>query len=235
MSREVVLAPVSRMSTTDAVVGQLQEMIVRGDYRVGDPLPAERELASQLDVSRNVVREALGILGQKGLVRVEHGRGAFVTVPTADHVRDSLQLLLSLRKVGLIELCDARMLIEPELARLAARNRTPESSQALSALLARLDALGDKPEEHVEADFAFHREIARLAQQSVLGAMVEAIRMPLQLSMNVGLSVEDSIRHSDAQHRLIHDAIVRGDELGAEQAARAHLQYVRTYLQEAEQ
>jgi DNA-binding FadR family transcriptional regulator len=205
-------------------------MIVSGELVDGESLPAERELAARFAVSRNVVREALGALTQRGLVRVEQGRGAFVTSPTSENIRDSLQLLLSMRKVDLLELCDARLLIEPELARRAAINSTLGTAD-LKAALERLMNTESDPEAHIEADIAFHREIAQLADQLILGAIVEAIGAPLRKSMALGTTVPFGIKHSDDQHHAIYDAIAGGDGVAAAQATREHLDYVRDYLE----
>jgi len=229
---EPTLVPVTKTSTTEAVVAQLQTMIINQEFAAGDPLPAERELSASLAVSRNVVREAIGILGQRGLVRVEHGRGTFVAAPSSDSIRDSLSLLLALRHVSLIELCDVRLLIEPELARLAAKNATASTTATLTHLMEELERGSADPDQHVHNDIAFHNEVARLAQQSVLGSILEAIQAPMHQSMALGLLIPDSIRESDVQHRAMHDAIVRGDESGATIATREHIAYVRTYIAE---
>ena len=103
---------VDRIGAREAVVRRIQDLIVANKLAPGDPLPPERELAARLSVSRNVLREGLRTLSQKGLVRVVAGRGAFVEAPTGRVVSESLALLLQLRQVSLIELCDARLLIE---------------------------------------------------------------------------------------------------------------------------
>jgi GntR family transcriptional repressor for pyruvate dehydrogenase complex len=205
-------------------------MIVGGELLDGEGLPAERDLAARFAVSRNVIREALGVLAQKGLVRVEQGRGAFVTTPTSESVRDSLQLLLSLNKVRLLELCDARFLIEPELSRRAAVNSALGTTR-LKVALDQLINTEDEPDAHVEADIAFHREIALLADQPILGAIVEAIGTPMRESMALGTTVPFGIKHSDDQHRAIYDAIAAGDEAAAARATRDHIDYVRAYLE----
>lgn len=219
---------------TAAVVEQVESMIAHQIFPTGELLPSERQLAAQLGVSRNVVREALSVLSYKGLVRVEQGRGALVTSPTVDQVSASIQLLLSAQKVKLLELSDARLLIEPQLARLAARNSSPQNTKELTRLITRLHSTRSMPTDHVEADSAFHREIAKLSQQSILGAVLTAIQEPLEASMSVGTTVENALLTSDNQHVEIHDAIVRGDEEGAAEATYSHLQFVRTYISKVE-
>ena len=112
--------PVRHRRTTDTVVEQLERMILERRLQPGDSLPPERELALALSVSRNVLREALGVLGQKGLVRVAAGRGTTVVRPSTEHVEDALTALITYDEITLVELCDARLLIEPEFAASAA-------------------------------------------------------------------------------------------------------------------
>lgn len=230
MRADSSLVPVSRVSVTDSVVGQLRAMILSSEYRAEDPLPFERELNTLLSVSRNVIREAIGILGQRGLVRVEQGRGTFVTAPSAPGTRDSLALLLSVRRVSLLELCNVRLLIEPELARRAASLATRTRTRRLTNLVAVLEATSDRPDDHVQADIDFHNEIATLADQPVLGAIVEAIQAPMRESMQLGVRVPGSIGESDKQHRSMYEAIVAGDPDTAAESSRRHIEYIRSYV-----
>src|SRR6478736_817704 len=89
-----------RRSTSSAVVEAIQAMIVDQHLMPGDALPSERELATMLSVSRNVLREALGILGQRGLVETRHGTGTYVSLPSSRQARDALVLLLNMGKVS---------------------------------------------------------------------------------------------------------------------------------------
>ncbi len=222
---------IGRTRTTDSVVAQLQKLILDKKLKVGDGLPAERDLALRLSVSRNVLREALGVLAQRGLVQPVAGRGTFVSSPTAGHITDTLRLMLQLGDVSLEELCHARLLIEPELAaRAAGRTSGPDDVVQLGLLMERLDQAHDDALAHVEADIAFHAEIARLAHHSVFEAIVNAVREPVVQSMMVGLKVPRAINASDEQHRKIYNAIAAAQVDGAREAMDAHMRYVTSYI-----
>ncbi len=221
---------VERIGAREAVVRRLEDLIVENKLAPGELLPPERELAGRLSVSRNILREGLRILGQKGLVRVVAGRGAYVEAPTERVVSESLALLLQLRQVSLHELCDARLLIEPELAGLAAERGTTEDLQVLDACIAELARTRTDPQLHVNADLTFHTAIARAARHSVYGAIVEAVRAPMAQSMLLGTQIPRAIEISDGHHRAILAAIIARDAEAARAAMWGHIAYVQDYV-----
>src|SRR5947209_1142112 len=105
----------------EKIVEQIERRIWSGELKVGDQLPAERELGDQFHVSRTAVREAVKALREKGLVEVRPGRGTFVTNGTSQAVRDSLGLMMKFSLGnGSREIVEVREMIEPEIAALAA-------------------------------------------------------------------------------------------------------------------
>lgn len=221
---------IARVRATDSVVSEIQGLILTKKMRPGDVLPSERELAGKLSVSRNVLREALGVLAQKGLVESRPGRGTVVARPSADGVRASLNLLLELEHVSVEELCDARMIIEPELAARAATRASAAGTASLAEALNRLHESREDAAAHVRADLRFHEEIATLAGHKVFSFLVGAVREPVTRSMIFGTQVPSAIDHSDEQHRAIFEAIIRGDSDAARAAMEQHIEYVAEYV-----
>ncbi len=221
---------VSGVRAREGVVRRIQDLILANELAPGDPLPPERELAARLSVSRNVLREGLRILTQKGLVRVVAGRGAYVEAPSGRVVSESLALLLQLRQVSLVELCDARLLIEPELAGLAAERATLDDLAVIDACLAELARTRSEPQLHVPADLMFHNAIASVARHSVYGAIVEAVRAPMAQSMLLGTEIPRAIDISDGHHRAIAAAIRTHDPEAAHAAMWGHIAYVQNYV-----
>lgn len=221
--------------STDAVAQRIEQLILDQRLAPGSALPAERELAAQFSVSRNVLREALRSLSQKGLIRVVHGRGAFVQEANTEAVEESLTMLLQRRHVSLVDLCDARLLLEPEMAALAAERGTEAERARLRALMDALDVAREDAEGHVEADLALHRCIAGMARHSVYEAITEAVRAPVTRSMLLGTSVPRAIDASDDHHRTIVDAIAAGDATAARAAMHEHISYIRAYVEERDE
>lgn len=222
-----------RRSTTATVVQAIQAMILDRKLKPGDALPSERELATQLSVSRNVLREALSILGQRGLVDTRHGTGTYVSQPSSQQARDALVLLLELEQVSLASLCDARILIEPELSYRAALNDDAAGREQLRRSFDELLAAPDG-EHHVVLDLAFHEAVAALAAQPVLRALVGAVKEPVVRGMVLGTRVPRAIEDSNEQHEAIFRAILARDADGARREMRRHLLFVRSYLAEHE-
>lgn len=224
---------ISRVRTTESVVEHIEQLIMSNQLKIGDALPAERDLATRLAVSRNVLREALGVLAQRGLVQSIAGRGTFVSSPTLSHMTDTLQRMVRLGRVSLAELCDARLLAEPELAaRAAERVGGPEDVAELASWMARLDEAERDAVGHVEADLGFHAEIARMAGNSVFEAIVSSVREPVVRSMMTGTAVPRAMYASDEHHRKIFAAISAGDVKRARAAMEEHLRYVAAYISE---
>jgi GntR family transcriptional repressor for pyruvate dehydrogenase complex len=222
--------PLGRRKTTDTIVDQLEGLILERKLVPGDFLPPERDLAAALSVSRNVLREALGVLGQKGLVRVMAGRGTMVVRPSTDNVEGALSMLIEHHRISLVDLCDARLFIEPELAARAASHAEEAAIRRLDELMRVLETTREDAPAHVEADRAFHAEVARSGGNRVLAAMVESVRRPVTRSMLLGTSVPRAIDTSDQDHRDVLEAIRRRDPDAARDAMTRHIMYVREYV-----
>lgn len=231
MSRSELFGTASGMRTADVVAAQIQELIVEQRLNPGDALPAERDLASLMSVSRNALREGIGQLVQKGLLVTRPGRGTFVAEPSFDNMRESLGLLLQLNQVDRIELCDVRLLIEPRQAALAAQNVRNSDTRDLEAAMKKLRAMSADANGHVLADLEFHNAIAELAHHAVFASIVAVVREPVTRGMVFGTKVPRAIDFSDDQHEAIFEAIMDGRSVDAEAATRDHLMYVRDYLQ----
>jgi GntR family transcriptional repressor for pyruvate dehydrogenase complex len=226
---------VPRLAASESVVVRIEQLIVGQQLKPGDLLPPERELAVRLSVSRNVLREALRSLSQKGLISVEPGRGTFVLEPSSDTVRESLALLLQLGQVRLSELCDVRALIEPEMAARASERASPEDHVRLARWMANLEDSAEDAAAHVEADIGFHRAIAHAAAHPVFMAIADAVSVPVVRSMLIGTKVPRAIDESDEHHRQIFAAIASRDPDASRAAMRTHNEYVRVYILECEE
>lgn len=230
MSSEDLFGSVSGLRISDVVASQIQELIIERRLHPGDALPAERELASLMSVSRNALREAIGKLCQKGLLETHQGKGTFVAIPSFDSMKESLGLLLALSHVDLVELCDVRLLIEPIQAALAAKKAGTSDVSRLQSALIRLRNSHDDVNRHVLADLEFHAAIGELAEHEVYASIVAVVREPVTRGMLLGTKVPRAVHVSDDQHDLIAQAILDGRSIDAERATREHLTYVREYL-----
>jgi GntR family transcriptional repressor for pyruvate dehydrogenase complex len=234
MTKSDLYSSVSRLRAVDSVVQLIERLIVEQKLAVGEALPPERELAARLAVSRNILREALRILNQKGLVQVIAGRGAFVQQPSPQIIGDSLALLFQVQQVRLTDICDARLLIEPEVARLAAERATGEDIARLQELMHQLHATRASTAAHVESDLRFHRAIAEAARHSVYQVLVDALRTPVLRAMALAAAAPKSLETSDVYHLAILTAIADHDPEAARVAMRQHMADIQHYIRQQE-
>lgn len=202
------------ISATQQVVESLLQLLRTGAYRVGVRLPSERALAEASGVGRSAVREAVRELIAHGLLEIQRGRGTFVRSLRPD-------LLVSLTTFSdepdtRRELLEARLIIEPEAASLAAQRATQEDLTRLHMDVQRLDeaiAVGYRPPE----DLGFHLDVVRATNNRSLFRLTSAIVSFYQLDSHLPTQ-----RDLD-EHGEVLDAIRRRDPDSARKAMRNHL------------
>jgi GntR family galactonate operon transcriptional repressor len=212
-----------------AVVDYLVDDIVRGAYPTGGALPPEADLCEEFGVSRTVIRESIKVIQEKGLVRIEQGRGTSVTDPRRWNLLDDVILTAVIRHDAslsiLDELVSVRTALEAVMAADAARAASREAREELGAALARMAATRDRTTEFAAADVQFH-DVVMAASGSRLGrTIVTKIHDKARTSMRYhGEYNEAAVQLTLDEHRAIHDAIVAGDPDRAAEAMRTHIQ-----------
>lgn len=199
-------------------------MILSGTFVEGDRLPPERRLVEDFGVSRTVVREALNSLESRGLVRIEHGRGAVVSAGSGlPAVRDTLELYLHSRPETMLELLEVRRALEIEVAGLAAQRATPEDIEAMREANETMREKIDAPEGYVDADTVFHMLIAKSTKNQIFLLMNEPITDLLLESRKITGSLPENARRAVKGHEAILDRIENRDVAGARLAMTEHL------------
>ncbi len=208
--------------TRDTVAAELEAEILSGRLAPGDRLPSERGLAEQHGVSRPIVREALRIVAERGLVQIVPGRGAFVRRPSPLAGVRPLDVLYRRGHTTARELSEARLLLECESASLAAQRAGLDDVREIGARLAALEA-GGTPQETVRNDLAFHLRVARAAHNRVVEAMLASLSLLAAELMVRSLGDPDIYRRSAPYHREVYEAIAARDPDRARVAMRDHL------------
>mgnify|MGYP003455480006 CR=1 FL=1 len=209
------------------IADQLRTLIAAGEYAVGSRLPAERDLALQLGVSRPSVREALIALEVEGLVEVRPGSGIHVVAAEpADKAGGSRSA--QQESFGLFEIIRARQLVEGELVALVARQVTAPLLTELRAALAQMDAeiaAGTMP---IQGDRRFHLSIAKAADNDPLLRVVTELydmrNSPLFEQFGQHFESASSWRKAVGEHKAIVKALAAGDPVAARAAMQRHLQ-----------
>lgn len=227
---------VRRVRPTQQVREQLLAAIERGDYPPGSKLPSERALCESFGVSRVSVREALAGLESTGLIKVEHGRGAFVQdLEEQSPMRPFAQYLESHRE-ELVELLKVRGVLDELAAVEAIDYATPEGlsvmREAEQAFAAAVEAGETDLDVLSRLDVAFHVSIAALSSGELLHGLVSELNGVLKESRRVTFSRPGQLQRSVVEHRAIADAIVARDVPAARQAVQQHVLQVRRWVSE---
>lgn len=215
------------------VADQMRKLIERGEFAVGEKLPAERELAEMLSVSRPTVREALIVLEVEGFVQIRVGSGVYVLRRHAPPVT----LFQPEDVEGPFELLRARAVVECAIAEEAARLARPDQIAVLDENLSRMaEALGNR-EEALSLDRAFHVAVAGILENATLDRFVGEIH-DLRLTAyfeKLASFFENpkTWRAAMEEHRAVRDAIAAGDPEGAKAAMRRHLDRSQMRLSES--
>ena len=202
------------------IADQIARLIANGEFAHGSRLPAERELATLLGVSRTSVREALISLEIAGLVEVRVGAGVFVTAGAAP------SSLAADKGPGPFELLSARMLVEGEIAALAAVNAKPTDLEALRHAIQRMTLHVDDFAIREESDRDFHVGIAKATGNGSLELVVEGLwnqRAELWGRMQRHFHTEALARRTIQDHASILAAIESREPEAARLAMRRHL------------
>ena len=211
-------------SVTEEAIDKMRELIVSGSWGPGDRLPKESELAAQLGLSRNSLREAVRALSQLRVLEVRQGDGTYVSSLEPDLLLESTGFIshLLLGDTAL-DLYEVRRILEAAAASLAAARIDDEGKRELGESLDRMRQ-AEGVEGLVEADVAFHAVIAKAAGNTVLTSLLASLSTrTMRVRLWHGRAADDALDETREEHRLIYDAIVDGDPELARAAATAHI------------
>ena len=206
--------PIDKSRRFLQVSRQLRQSIFSGEYKSGQRLPNERELAETFGTSRIIVREAIWDLERSGLVEVKRGAhgGALVQEMRHDAVTSVMRDMASLGKVRPAHIIEVRMLIEPAVAALAAERADDDDLREMSQYLEVVPK--KRTDEYVRWQIGFHRLVAKASQNPLLAMQVN-IFLDFSEDMVLNLRKKDRLYHDTTSHPAILEKIKLRD---AEQA-----------------
>ncbi|MFG2588645.1 FadR family transcriptional regulator [Streptomyces sp. NBC_01166] len=219
------------MAVTDEAIEKIKGMIVSGALAPGDRLPKESELAAELGLSRNSLREAVRALSLMRILDVRQGDGTYVTSLDPQLLLEALSFVVDFhRDDTVLEFFAVRRILEPAATAMAALRMTEEQLDALSA---QLDALGPEPsvEALVAGDLEFHRSIVQHSGNSVLCSLLDGLSGPTtRARVWRGLTQEDAVGRTLREHRAILAALRDRDAEAARSWATVHVASVEQWL-----
>lgn len=208
------------------IVGQIQGFIQEGVLKPGDRLPAERELAERLQVSRSSLREAMRALELQGLVMSRPGAGTFVSSDSLDTLNAMIAASLTEARDDLNNVFEVRHLLEPQIAALAAERATREDAQRMADALDQQESQLTRGETGVEGDTAFHFAMVQATHNWALVQVMSTISDILRQSRDQSLQIPGRPQRSLASHRQMLDMIRTRNVEGAMSAMEHHISEV---------
>ena len=230
MPYEGLLRPAPNMRASEAIFGQIRDLIIGGKLKPGERLPSERDMMDMLGRSRPPIREALRMLENAGLIKSIPGSGgAVVQTLSTSSIEEPLANMLALNHITKEELLEYRRLNDVTFAGWAAERRSEEDLEAIKANIEKMSTVLDDPEEFIPCDIEFHKLIADAGKNSfakIVTAVISASVMNM-LSTNFAHVEEKQGRWQRENvlrvHHKIFDAIRGRDAEAARNATQEHM------------
>jgi GntR family transcriptional repressor for pyruvate dehydrogenase complex len=202
-----------------AVVDSVRDAISRGEFAYGDALPPERTLIERFGVSRSSLREAFSVLELLGLIESHPGRGRFVRSPHAFSGSEAVPL----EGASVLELMEARRILDPAIASEAARRAAPSDMTRIRRVLSATRESLDDVTARAESDFEFHLAMAEATRNFIF---VNIVRMEFNLIMATHKQIYGNLEDRGAfvaEHEELYEAITMHDAERASDAASLHI------------
>lgn len=222
------------MAVTDEAITKIKQMIVAGELGPGDRLPREADLAEQLGVSRNSLREAVKALSLINVLSVRQGDGTYVTSLDPHLLMDAMSFVVDFhRDDSVLAFLEVRRILEPAASAMAAKEMSREGISELETTLNSVNA-ESSVEDFVAADIEFHRQIAVGSGNPVLAALLDSLAAPTQRArIWRGVTQSSAVPRTLEEHHAILMAISNSDADLARSWAHIHVSGVEEWLRRA--
>ena len=212
------------------VTDQILQYIIDNGLPVSARLPSERKLSEQFGVSRVVIREAMKVLVQNGVVSIQSGRGTFVVDRTRASLQQSLDLLYRVRNLDYKKIWEVRTTLEIMIASLAALRANADDIALLELYIDEMEQSIPDVERHVSADEQFHSALAATTGNELFEALVQSLIFFLKNARRMTAREPNAENNALASHKRILEAVRCQDAKRAELEMRSHLEQVERVL-----
>ncbi len=224
-------SPVSEVAT------RLLDLFMGGDIAPGTRLPPERQLAATLEVGRSAVREALAALEILGIVDVRAGSGTYLRGAASELLPQTLRWGLLIGERNTAELLELRSGLEIYVARLAAERLDDDQIATLGRHVERMTNAGDdlaaRLHDFVQADLAFHQDLAGGVQNAILLDLLQVVGSLLRVWADRAVHDPENAKRAIDEHRAVYEALVARDADAAASAMALHMATATARLTEA--
>lgn len=213
-----------RESLSESVQNQLRQMLMNGTFKVGEYMPSEQALCERFDVSRTTIRDAISGLVEMGFVERHHGKGIYVIDKTETVAAHSLRTLMLRGHYTVAEFLETRYFMEPTIAYYAAKRVTEDQFILMQDYTLKMVTETEDPKVYAGYDVAFHMELAKASQNSLLLSFVWAIRPMLENMVRQVVEAGGLVEKDSHYHKNILDALYAHDADLAKKRMEEHLQ-----------
>ena len=222
------LSTIRNQALTERVEERLLQYILDEGLPVGTKLPNEYQLASLFGVGRGTIRESVKSLVSRGVLRVRHGSGTYVA-SVSPAGKDTLGLEAIENKLQLaLDLTELRLILEPDIAAMAALKRTEEEARQLAECCAAVQRKIEAGEDYIKEDMAFHSHIAACSHNMAVQALMPMIETAVVSIANV--TRRALLTATIETHGQLVDYITQRDPVGARTAMAMHLTLNRNHI-----
>jgi GntR family transcriptional regulator, transcriptional repressor for pyruvate dehydrogenase complex len=231
-----VFTPVQTRRTFEEAADQIAEKVRTGELRTGDRLPGERSLAAQMEISRPTLREAVKVLVEAGVLEVRRGPGGGMYVATDVVPTDLVRHSASLRLAEIAAVLEARRMLEPRVAQLAAERATDEDFEAMERSIEAMRRIVDggwhqrHEDRFLQLDVQFHLALARAAGNATVETLMRILLRQLEIARDMAMHVPLVPEWTIGIHERTLAALRSGEPEEVEAVMDEHLgQLERTY------
>ncbi|MGB8453926.1 MAG: FadR/GntR family transcriptional regulator [Anaerocolumna sp.] len=224
----MVLIPINKVNVSEQVYNQLKKMIIEGEWKPGDKIPSENELAASFGVSRMTVRQSLQKLIALGLIETKLGDGSYVRVLDAGDSLNALMPAMYLNKNSFLDVIEFREMIETESAGMAALRATGEQIAELKKIYKRMLSNKKNIKKFALDDLAFHCKIGETTGNELIIKTYSLLDDILEAAMYDGIS-KMGTDFAEQYHQLLIESIEEHDEVKARDYMKKHLKINRGY------
>jgi GntR family transcriptional repressor for pyruvate dehydrogenase complex len=212
---------ISKKLTYETVYDRIKSNIKAGHWKQGEQLPPLEQLSAELGVGISSVREAVRILGKQKILRIEQGRGTYVENELTDAPADRLDFL---ERATMLQLTEARLIIEPELAAMAAEKATDAEAEAIMATAEAMKRKVEKRRDFLKEDIHFHELIAKASHNEIMFHMLDRMSDLLVDSRRKSMKWPGMHEKASSYHFLIAQAIIQRNPTQARALMKCHLE-----------
>ncbi len=229
-----LFSPVKTSKKSDEAYNQLFSLISSGKLNPGDKIPSERELAAELKISRQSIREALNRAEVMGLIKVRQGEGSFILSSVTESLKSPLTLIIEKEAERIFEFLEIRKLVEGWCAEKAAVEATSEDLQNMNEILEKMKKVVSKDKQWEELDLALHLSFAKATHNVIAVHIMEALKSNFGPFFKFTKTMPSSERMDVLwqHHYEIFRAIERREPQTAKLKVVEHLDFIKEKLKE---